>query len=152
MVRRFETLPVWAVLILIGCGGEPVDDDASASPDAGLVTAPQIPWLEDAVPPIALTPCPAGWREVPPEGAAGLATCDPYPEGGPSDCAEDEAHFPGEPGCTTIGSACPVGEFADGLADDGTVRFVRAGATGGDGTRALPIGTIAEAMALASPG
>lgn len=51
-----------------------------------------------------------------------------------------------------MGSTCPAGDWADGLADDGTVLFVRPGATGGDGTRALPYGSVTAALSRARPG
>jgi hypothetical protein len=137
-----------------GCGGgAPTDAGPDAGrADAGAVAAPDIPWLDDGVPPIAapvLTPCPAGWREVPTDG---ITTCDPYPADGPAPCPAGQAHFPGEPGCAPIGRACPAGDFAEGLPDDGTVRFVLAGASGGDGSRAAPFGRIADALAVATAG
>ncbi|MCZ7686077.1 MAG: DUF1565 domain-containing protein [Sandaracinaceae bacterium] len=71
------------------------------------------------------------------------------PEAGASSCAGGEAHFQGEAGCAPLG-ACPAGEWADGLGGD--VLFVRAGASGGDGSRASPFGTIAAALAAARAG
>ncbi len=100
------------------------------------------PWPGSS--PVNLTPCPEGWRAV--EGD-GVVTCDPWPEDGPQDCAEDEAHFPGEPGCTRIGTACPEGSWAEDLPDEGEILYVLAGAAeGGEGTREAPFGTIAEAI------
>lgn len=157
MVRRVGALLALSVALLAACGDDGAVVDGGAS-DAGMpdgdVTSVMldIPWLADGVPPIALAPCPEGWREVPSAEPGGVTTCDPYPEGGPSECPAGQAHFPGEPGCAPVGSPCPPGEWADGLADDGTVVFVRAGATGGDGTRAAPFGRIAEAMAAARDG
>ncbi|MCZ7680944.1 MAG: hypothetical protein M5U28_20035 [Sandaracinaceae bacterium] len=84
--------------------------------------------------------------------ADGLARCEPYPDGGPEDCPFGEAHFPGEPGCALVGSACPAGEWPEGLPDDGSVLFVRAGAVGGDGTRDAPLGTVTDAAARAGDG
>lgn len=60
-------------------------------------------------------------------------------------CTIGTAERPGDGACTTIGSACPVDDFADDLPID--VRFVKLGETGGDGSRARPFGTIAEALA-----
>ena len=154
-----------AIVAVVGtaCG----DDDAmvaDASTDAGIVVPPrvdaqppalEIPWLDAGAPPVVapvLTPCPAGWREISPEDPGGVATCDPYPASGALDCAIGEAHFPGGASCEPVGSRCPAGDFADGLADDGSVIFVRAGATGGDGTRAAPFGLVSDAMAAAVPG
>jgi hypothetical protein len=113
---------------------------------------PDIPWLDVGEPPIAppqMTPCPTGWREVT-DPESGTVTCDPWPETGHEECtAVDEAHFPGEPGCTRIGTPClPDDDWATGLPSDHPIRYVLAGAPpGGDGTRASPFGAIAEAMA-----
>lgn len=150
---------VTATALLAACGG-PESDTAG---DAGLadggndaaLSRPDIPWFTEGVPPIAppaLTPCPEGWREIAPAEPGDVATCDPYPEGGALECPLGHAHFPGEPGCAPVGSPCPAGDWAEGLADDGTVLFVRAGASGGDGTRTRPFGTIADAMAAARDG
>ena len=146
----------WLVLALFGCGGDPAPDaGVDAGRDARVTVAPpDVPWLDESAPPVAppaLAPCPDGWREVP-SSDDGPATCDPYPEGGARGCPAGETHFPGEPGCAPIGSACPSGEWADGLPDDGSVLFVRAGASGGDGTRAAPFGAIRDALPLATVG
>ena len=106
------------------------------------VTPPDIPWLADGVPPIAIAPCPAGWREVDEEG---VITCDPYPEGGPMACAAGEAHFPGDPACTVVGAECPSGDFAIDLPEPGSVVYVRASAAGGgDGSVSTPYSSLAE--------
>ena len=133
------------------------EPDAGIVIDAAFVVAPpappEIPWLDldtfeeslDVAAP-AITPCPDGWREVSGE-------CDPWPESGPADCPFGQAHFPGEPGCRSVGSACPPGDFALGLPDDGTVLFVlETAAAGGDGTRAAPYRTINDALAAATAG
>jgi len=137
------------LVMVAACGDDvttpPLDAGApDASPDATVPIAapPNIPWLESGVPPLELTPCPEGWREVTDE--LGVTTCDPYPDAGPSDCPFGEAHFVGEPGCRPIGDPCPAGDWADELPSDDTVVFVRAGATGGDGSRAAPYGSLSE--------
>lgn len=84
--------------------------------------------------------------------ASGLAECEPWPEAGLATCSETEAHFPGEAGCAPIGDPCPVDGFPAGLPAGEPVLYVREGATGGDGTRALPFATLAEALAMAAPG
>lgn len=161
------------------CSGEPqeqpdgsADGDADADGDPGFEPAPPEPPL--------LTPCPAGWLEVPPPETGGVATCDPWPEsgpvavtscpegwrlvevegfafcdpwpeGGPRDCPPGAAHFPGEADCTRIGSECPAGSWADDLPGDREVLYVLAAAPeGGVGTRESPFGSIAEALAVAS--
>jgi len=75
------------------------------------IAPPDIPWLEGGVPPIAWT-CPAGWRRVAEDG---VGTCEPYPEGGARECPEGEADFLGETGgasgCAPIGRACGAETF-----------------------------------------
>lgn len=133
-----------------GCGDDGGGPDAGpidASPDGmvdggSLVAPPEIPWLADGVPPIMLTPCPAGWREV---TDGHVTECDPYPAGGPDTCAAGEAHFPGEPGCRPIGDACPGGDYATTLPATGPILYVKAGAApGGDGSLASPFGLLSD--------
>ena len=133
-----------------GAGDAAVTDGAS---DGGLaLPGPVIPWLADGVPPIMLTPCPSGWRELPPAAAGDVATCDPYPASGAADCAPGQAHFPGEPACSPIGSACPTGDWPEGLPTT-AVRYVRAGApVGGDGSLGAPYARIADALRAAPVG
>jgi hypothetical protein len=149
--------------LLVACGGDddapPLDGgtDADAAVDPlgiDLPAPPSIPWYDESTgeeslepAPPSLGPCPDGWR-------AADDACEAYPETGPVDCADGEAHFPGRAGCERLGSACPTtSDFADGLADDGTVIFVRDGApAGGDGSRGAPFATIAEAIAAAAAG
>ncbi len=100
------------------------------------------PWPGSS--PVVMTPCPAGWREVEDDG---VVTCDPWPEGGPHECADDEAHFPGEPGCTKSGTECIEDQWAVDLPTDHAVLYVLAGAAfGGEGTLTTPFGSIAEAV------
>lgn len=114
------------------------------------VAAPQIPWLAAGSPDRPAMACPPGWRSV--TGADGISTCDPWPESGRAACATPfEGHFPGEPGCRAVGAPCPAGPWPEGLPDSG-VRYVEPGALGGDGSLAAPFGTLAEAVAAASPG
>jgi hypothetical protein len=140
-------------LCILACSGGPggSDDAATDAPDVddGIeIEGPTPP--EPPAPPV-FTPCPDGWREVE-DPDTGVVTCDPWPEGGPEECGPDEAHFPGEPGCVRIGTACPTGDWADDLPTDRTILYVRAGEPGGgDGTIGSPFGTIADAMAVADP-
>jgi len=141
--------PIVLAALLTACGGDDVGpaDGAvlDAESDGGLdvpnVAPPDIPWLDDGVPPLMFTPCPEGWREV---TEAGVTTCDPYPEGGPSECAFGEAHFVGEPGCRPVGDPCPAGDWPAELPSDDSVVFVQAGASGGDGSRSAPFGRLDE--------
>jgi hypothetical protein len=140
------------------CGtGNPAATDGGAGGDGGsdgiaAVAPPIIDWLDPAsedaaspaMPPV-LTPCPEGWREV-------AGACDPWPETGPADCTGATAHFVGEPGCVEIGAGCPAGAWPDDALDDGSFVYVAEGASGGDGSRGAPFGTIGEAMAGAATG
>jgi len=144
----FESNLAWTLILFLAiaacdCETLPMSDGgADAMPDAsgGAIMAPVIPWLDGV--PTTFDPCPTGYRAVV-DGA--LTTCDPYPEGGPSACAEGEAHFPGEPGCRTIGDACPPGDFATSLPAGGSIIYVdEAAAAGGDGSMAAPFTTLAD--------
>lgn len=132
-------------------GGSPGDADAGAAdaadamePGARAIEAPAPPKLAD------LTPCPEGWAV---ETQDRTSSCQPFPQGRTEPCPLGQAHFPGRPGCEELGSPCPPeGAFPAGLPDDATVAYVRAGATGGDGSRADPFGAIGPALASLSGG
>ncbi|RLB53430.1 MAG: hypothetical protein DRJ42_12055 [Deltaproteobacteria bacterium] len=138
-----------AISLLTACGddGGASDTGADGGTDGGtdsgrMAVGPNIPWLDDGVPPVALTPCPTGWREV---TGGDVVECDPYPEGGAETCGVGEAHFPGEAGCRTIGDACPAGDFATDLPADARVVYVNAAAAaGGDGTLASPYAGLSQ--------
>jgi len=135
-----------------GSGTDSSTDGSTDGLDDTDGTGPAPPALPEAPAPPVLTPCPDGWREVE-DPDTGAVTCDPWPEGGAHECADDEAHFPGEPGCTTIGTPCGTGDWATDLPTDRTIIYVRAGEpSGGDGSETAPYATIAEAMGDASPG
>jgi hypothetical protein len=127
--------------LLGGCGGDPgAIPDSGVSPDAGT-PAP--------LPPL-LTPCPTGWREV--ADAHGQVTCDPFPETGyRTDCAFDEAHFPGTPTCARIGTACATDGWPSDLPLDRPIVYVDDDATpGGDGSsHATAFASIGAATAAA---
>lgn len=97
----------------------------------------------------ALEPCPTGWvaREIPDLGGSNvpLVICDPFPNGAIV-CGDGEAVLPGQGGCTRIAPECPSGDFPEDLPTDRPVAYVRAGARGGDGTRARPFGRIEDAL------
>jgi uncharacterized membrane protein (UPF0136 family) len=150
---------ILSAVLAFGCGGDAAGTDAGEVPDPpddGAIDAPppDPPRPPDPPQPPALAPCPSGWREAT-DPATGTTTCDPWPVTGYAECsAIDEAHFPGEPGCVRVGTACdPDDPWATDLPEDVTVRYVLAGApAGGDGSRASPFGTIREATAGAPAG
>lgn len=140
-------------MLLVAC-----DPPISPPLDGGGVTpiAPLAPMPPAAVVPPDLGPCPTGFTARPTAEDPSVVVCDPWPESGPASCAADEAHFVGEPGCVRVGPACPDAAsdgFATDLPTDGTpIVFVRAGATGGDGTRGSPFGVILDAVVAARGG
>ncbi len=125
-----------------------VDETHPVQPN--IPTGPAAP--APAAPPL-LTPCAPGWREVPGPIPGDAVTCDPWPAGGAQDCAADSAHFPGTTGCSRIGTACPAGDWPEGLPAGVPVLYVRAGGpAGGAGTQASPFGSITAALAAAAAG
>lgn len=149
-----------AAAVVAACdGGSGVARDAGATVDAGPSDAAldsgadAAPFAPDPAALPVFVPCPAGWRELAPSAADEPATCEPWPASGRVvSCPVAEAHFPGEPGCRSVGDPCPAGEWPEGLPATGAIVYVRADAVGGDGTRALPFGTIVEAVAAAPAG
>lgn len=140
-------LHAWLVLVLAACdtGGPSADAGVDAREDAG---GDELPAPPQAAAPVSLEPCPDGWRLVSGE-------CDPWPAGGRrEDCAFDEAHFPGRPGCERVGTACPADGWPADLPLDRPVVYVDDDAApGGDGTsRERALRTVAEASAAAPPG
>ena len=102
-VRRSALLLALS-LALAACGTPRPAPDAARDGATDAYTGPTPP--TPPAPPV-LTPCPPSWRTV--TSANGIETCDPYPESGyRTDCAFDEAHWPGTPGCTRVGTACPA--------------------------------------------
>ncbi len=142
------------VFVAAGCGGDggggAAGDADGGAPDGGGVLEPAPPAPPEMP---RMTPCPDGWREVPDPDLPELVVCDPWPEGGPDECARHEAHFPGGAGCERLGAACPAGDFADDLPEGDSSIYVLAGAPpGGSGAIGSPYGTIAEAVAVARAG
>lgn len=88
--------------------------------------------------------CPPGWRSVR-DLDDEITTCEPFPLDESEPCAPLEAHRPGEAACTPIGSACPSGDFPEGLPSDRHVVYVRPGAAGGDGSSpSTPFASLAD--------
>jgi len=143
-------LCVLVVGIPTGCGndGGPMPDagDAAVDTDASVLPVPEPP--ASPAPP-DLTPCPDGWRGDTSDD--GFSICQPFAGTGPDDCASNEAHYPGAPRCTAIGSSCPADDgWASDLPTGRPVLYVRPGGSG-DGTEADPFGTIGEAVTVAGP-
>lgn len=134
-------------IVTIGCSAPEgrdagTEEDAGSEEDAG--TWAPTPIMEAAAPRFA---CPDGWSEALLEG--GVSVCDPWGGAPRATCVGASAHFPGDVGCSSIGTACP----ADGLPADvpADAIFVSPGASG-DGSRSAPFGTIAEALAAVADG
>jgi hypothetical protein len=134
-------------------GGTTAPDAGSQEIDAAIEIAAPVPPADPALP--NLGPCPTGWRtlDVATTDDRHATACDPFPEGGAHTCSDDQAHFPGEPDCAQIGTACPAGEYPEGLPANRRILYVRTGTqTGGDGTRSSPYATISDALAAARAG
>ncbi|MBX7195842.1 MAG: hypothetical protein K1X94_27555 [Sandaracinaceae bacterium] len=133
---------------LAGCPETNTSRDAASADAAGShtplpPTAPTPPAL-----PI-LTPCPAGWHEV----TVGTATaCEPFADESTPRCGADELLVHGRAAGMACepALACPSGAWPDDAAADAV--YVRAGATGGDGSRGRPFGTLAEGVSAAAAG
>lgn len=139
------------VLLVLGCDGEsppvPVDAGPGTRIDAGTDAGPGMSTLAPTALP-TLTPCPMGWRTV---DVDGIEACEPWPESGRVVCPLGEMHLPGTPGCVRVDRPCDVDGFATDLPASPAPVFVRAGATGGDGSRGAPLGTLDEGLAAAGP-
>ncbi len=161
---RHIPVSVASLVLFAACGGgsTPAATDAgttadatadAAAPEGGADLLPSGAMLAAPAPPAlpSLTPCPMGWREVPGDATTPVV-CDPWPAAGQATCPDEQAHFPGTPGCATLGPACPTGDFPTDLPAGTTALYVRAGATAGDGSATAPFGTIGEATAAATAG
>jgi hypothetical protein len=142
-----------ALLALVACGDDvtpPMDSGMDTAPEAAPDTGPLVSPIAEAAPP-TFAPCRAGWREVAHPGLDG-SVCEPWPESGRQDCLPHEMHLPGTPGCQRVGSECPSDGWPASLPPRDVV-YVRAdAAAGGDGSRASPFPTLAEAIAATVDG
>lgn len=139
---------VLGLLIPPGCDGS--STSGPAPPDSGEIDAASSS-LEVSLP--QMTPCPANWRETPLGEDEEVRVCDPWPEGGRSECSPVEVHLPGEPECRPIGSVCPDGRWAQDLGRDRPIVYVLAGASpGANGSQEAPFGTITEALSAVGEG
>jgi len=140
-LSRPPLLLLTLVASALACGDDTsVPDTGTTMPDAsvgvpGAAAAPVPPAPRSDV-------CPSGWVVVDDDRHS---YCAGWPSPTPT-CTASEALLPGM-GCVAIGPACPSGDFpADAPA--GAV-FVQPGASG-DGSRADPVGTIGDALALSA--
>ncbi len=129
---------------------------ACAEPPARRLPAPPAP-IAPASPVLPPWSCPPGWAQVPVsiDALTALEACTPPPQ---LDCPAGEAQFLGQLGCDPIGMPCPAEEFADeavirtlAVGAGGPIVYARPGAADGDGSRALPYGTLAAALAAVPP-
>jgi hypothetical protein len=140
--------------IPLGDAGPPPDPDPleidwldRGAPD---IAPPEIPWAAGGDP-ITWT-CPEGWREATVDG---IGVCEPFPEGGPIECPDGLAQYPGTGGCAPIGDGCPaIGQdFADTTGVDPSTRLLYVDRTvevDGDGSLAMPFRTLSSALDAAT--
>lgn len=130
-----------------GSDSGPTEEGGLTPAPPAATISPMAPELPSAPMPPLMTTCRDGWVI-----AETGDYCEPaWPVG--ASCADDEALFVGETGCTKIGVACGADGWPTGLPAAGDVLFVRAGASpGGDGTRARPYAVIADALGAATEG
>jgi hypothetical protein len=99
--------------------------------------------------------CRAGWTPVVLQPVADASQtypmCAPFSSGVPN-CPKGRGEIPGAAVCTTIGSACPLGDGFPDPAPAGRTIYVRSGAQGGDGERPTPFGSISSASGRARTG
>jgi len=139
---------VLTLALAAACGDAAVIDDGGADVGADALVDVFAPTPPAPPAPPVLTPCPEGWLEV---GEAPAIGCAPWSLETPPACEGAQAHFPGQSGCTALGTECP----SDGWPTDAPVDavFVRAGAVaGGDGTRDAPYSDISAALASLTAG
>ncbi len=147
----------WSLVALVSCVAACGDDGAIIDAgDTGLadgavdsaVFMPTTPAPPAAPALPSFGECPAGWT---PLDVAGAQSCEPWPAAWEG-CPDDQVRFPGDARCAPLGTSCAADGWPADLPADSTVHYVRAGETGGDGSRSAPFGTIAEAVAVATAG
>jgi hypothetical protein len=119
-------------------------------PDTTVPTAPASP-ASAAMPAAPEFACAMGWTSTVVER---VQTCAPMrivdPPGPP--CPLGQARFFGDPTCRIVGDPCGTDDWSMNLPPAAHTLYVRPGAAGGDGSRALPFGTIAAALPHAVSG
>lgn len=112
--------------------------DAAPASDAAVVIA-----VEPLAPsPPRLTPCLAGWSTAMRDE---IAICEPSPEAA-EPCSGARFRLPGRAACEPVDDTCEAATFPTLPGAGRTVRYVRAGASDGDGSMEAPFATIAEAL------
>jgi len=139
------------VLLGVSCRSEAPRADGGLTPDGDVADRSDANF--EIVPPDPvtlpqLTPCPTEWATVIDEG--GTSVCEPTLLTMPRDCPDGTSTWPGQPTCASVGSDCPIDEYATDL--PASTVYVRAGSVGGNGSRARPFGNITEALARAASG
>lgn len=137
-------------VLMLACPPPPVGE-----PDAGLDAGTTLTWNAPQAPslpePALLLPCAPGWQEL--AGVDGApSTCEPWAPAAGAGCAADQGHFAGEPACRVVGTACTGDDFGSALPATAVLYVKAQAAAGGTGTRASPFGSVAAAMAVATPG
>lgn len=137
-MRRW--LALGALVWGCGAGGAPSAGDASV--EAGVVIGPP---AAPASPEAPRMTCAPGWRA---SIDAGVSICEPWIEDAAPRCGASEIASVGGPSDCLPALACPAGDWPDDVPTDAV--YVRAGAVGGDGSRAAPFATLAQALARAA--
>jgi hypothetical protein len=138
---RPRPLHVSILILLLGACDSSSPGDAG--PDAALpygIVAPTPPTAANFV-------CPPGWES---RASHGLSICEPWAgEDRAPTCGPGELALVGQPAgeaCQPVWP-CPLGEWPDDAPADAI--YARAGAVGGDGSPALPFGSLPAALAAA---
>ncbi len=148
------------LLLFTACGDDDVAMDAGTG-DSGADSATMIgplpsgamlvaPTLPTPPAPVAMT-CAEGWRRVPPTEEGWAEICSPWTGSAPLDCEPGEIQLPGSSECAPLGEACPTDGWPAGTPAP-TVYVDPETTAGGDGSRASPFATLAEALVGASAG
>ncbi|MCK6552948.1 hypothetical protein L6R52_44405, partial [Myxococcota bacterium] len=105
---------------------------------------PEDPTPPRDVAPPSLTPCPAGWSEVP-ASAGSPATCEPWTIA--ETCPMGQVRFPGDASCAPLGAPCPADGWPATIPAGAPQLFVSPTAPdGGDGSRAAPLRSLDAAL------
>lgn len=128
-----------------------IDDDLDGEMDCADPACALFCFDGDSVVAPTLTPCfvdeanALAWRMVGTEPPR----CEPDPDR-VVPCGPGEHLPPGAESCRRVGDLCP--ETWPTVPEEAAAIFVRAGAVDGDGTREAPLGSLADALARATPG